>query len=104
MEVPANNENTDYKTLSYKIYFSDDDVNRSHVIDFLIIFGTLYDLLKDLVASKINITSTNADQMRFIVYSMMGYYNKDFFIEQTIYKEKSGSWSDRALNMAGTIL
>ena len=35
---------------------------------------------------------------------MMGYYNKDFFIEQTkIYNEESGSWSDRALSMAGMV-
>ena len=53
MKVLANNENIDSKKLSYKIYFSEDDVNRFYVFDFLKKFGTLYDLLKDLVASKI---------------------------------------------------
>ena len=35
---------------------------------------------------------------------MMGYYEKEFFIERRkVYKEKSDSWRDKALNMAGRI-
>ena len=34
----------------------------------------------------------------------MGYYDKDFFIERTkVYKEKSDSWHDKALSIAGII-
>ena len=34
----------------------------------------------------------------------MGYYNKEFVIEETeVYKEKSDSWQNKAFNTAKTI-
>ena len=48
---------------------------RDHEINFLKNFYTLYGLLKDLITSKIQITNVNADQIRFLVYLMMGYYD-----------------------------
>ena len=105
LEVLAHNENIDYEDLSQKICFSDEGNSRSHVIDFLKIFGPLYDLLKDLVTSKINITNKNANQMRFLVYSMMGYYDKDFFyFGNKNRRRKNYSWRDKALGMARIIL
>ena len=105
MEVLAKNENIVYKNLSYKTYFFEEDNTRFHVLDFLKDFSTLYDLLRDLVTSKIGITYANTDQMRFIIYLMMGYFEKKIFIEKTkIYKEKSDSWQDEVLNMAKIIL
>ena len=78
---------------------------RSHEISFLKNLDTLYGLLKDLITSKVQTTNANADQIKFIVYLMMGYCDKDLFIEETkIYKEKRGSWQNNALNMARIIL
>ena len=105
LEVLAHNENIDYEDLSKKICFSEEGNSRSHVIDFLKIFGPLYDLLKDLVTSKINITNKNANQMRFLVYSMMGYYDKDFFyLGNKNRRRKNDSWRDKALGMVRIIL
>ena len=73
-------------------------------LNFLENFGTLYDLLKDLVASKIQIANANVDQIRFTVYLMMGYYEKDSFMEETnVFTEKSDSWQSKAFDMARII-
>ena len=75
LDVLARNEGIDYKNMSYKIIFND-ETN----INFFKTFGTLYGLLKNLVTSKMNITDSNIDQIRFIAYLVLGYYDKDFFL------------------------
>ena len=57
----------DYKNLSYKFYFSEEDKAVSHKIDFLRRYGILYGLLEDLVTRKINIDNANVDQLNFII-------------------------------------
>ena len=91
------------KKVSYKIILSDETDIRSHEISFLNKSGTLYGLLKNLVTSKMNATNANADQTGFIVYLLMGYYDKDFFIEKTRVFKKSDSWQNKALAMANII-
>ena len=54
LNVFTRNESVDYNNLSYKICFYGVNKNKFHIIDFLKDFGTLHDLLKDLVTSKIN--------------------------------------------------
>ena len=76
LEILARNEGIDYKNLSYKIVFYDETVAKSHEISSLKNFGTSYGFLKNLVTSKINITSANIDQISFISYLLMGYYDK----------------------------
>ena len=97
----SKSEGIDYKNLSYKILFHDETNVKSHEINFLKNFYTLYGLLKDLVTSKIQITNANADQIRFLVYLMMGYYDKDFLLKKLRYtKMQSDSWQNKALGMA----
>ena len=50
--------------------------------DFLKVFGTLYDLLDNLLTSKINVDSANADQIAFIINLMHGYVKNDLFDEK----------------------
>ena len=45
---------------------------------FLNKYGTLYSLLKDLVARKVNLNNSNDAQKSFIVDLMHGYNNWDF--------------------------
>ena len=104
LEVLAKNESIDYKNLSYKILFHDETDVGSHEIIFLKKFSTLYDLLKDIVTNEIHTTNENVDQIKFIVCLIMRYYDKDFFLEKTeIYKDKSGSWQNKAFDMATII-
>ena len=57
----------DYENLSYKKIFYDEHNVRSHKTNcfFLEKYGTLYNLLEDLVTSKISIVDANADQISF---------------------------------------
>ena len=59
-----------YKSLSYKFLFYDKDNVRSQAINFLKKYGALYNLLEDLVTSKINIDDANADQIIDIINLM----------------------------------
>ena len=62
------NENRiNYKDLSYKIFFSEEDNNRFHETNFLRKYGRLYDLLDDLITRKITVDSANSDQIAFII-------------------------------------
>ena len=44
--------------------------------------GAIYDLLEDMLTGKTNIDYVNADQLRFIVYLMIGYYDNDLLIKK----------------------
>ena len=74
LEVLARNDSIDNKYLFYKILFYHETSVKCHEINFL--KSTLYSLLKNLVTSKVGIADANADQMRFIVSLLMGYYDK----------------------------
>ena len=67
----AKNENKiNYKNLSYRILLSDD---KFHEFSFFEKYGTLYDLLENLVTKKTTINSSNANQTSFIIELMHGY-------------------------------
>ena len=72
-----------YKDLYQKIYFSKENSSRSHVIDFLKIFGTLCDLLDNLLTSKVTTDNANANQITFITKVMHGHDKSDLFDEKT---------------------
>ena len=72
----------DYKHLSYKIYFNEENHFRFHEIDFLENFGTLYDLLKNLVTNKISMDIANSDQIHCIINLMTGYDKNDLFAKE----------------------
>ena len=62
----------DYDDFSYKIPFSDEDSVRVHETSFFKNkYGTLYDLLKDLITSEIKIRDANIDQVSLITRLMM---------------------------------
>lgn len=68
----------DCDDFSYKIPFSDEDGVRVHETSFFKNkYGTLYDLLKDLITSKIKIRDTNIDQISLITRLMIGYGTND---------------------------
>ena len=62
-----------YKDLSYKIGFTEQDVIRSHENNFLEKYGMLYDLLNDLLTNKINTNNANIDQLHLVSNLMQGY-------------------------------
>ena len=84
----------------YKIIFYDETNVKSHEINFLKKFGTLYGLLINLLTSKTNRTNTSIDQIAFTAYLLMGYYDKKLFIEKAeVSKTKSGFWQSKAFSM-----
>ena len=94
----ANNEGIiSYEFLSYKICFSEENSNRFHVIDFLKKYGTLYDLLDNLLTSKITVNNENADEMTFITDPMDGYDKTDLFDEKAGVINRDKSWKNEAL-------
>ena len=54
-------------------------MDKFHAIDFLKIFGTLYDLLKDWVTKKIYTDNAKVNQLSFIINLMHGYNKDDLF-------------------------
>ena len=61
---------------------------RSHEINFLKKFGTLYGLLKNLVTSKMNITNVSIDQIAFIASLLMRYYDNFFLLKKQRYPNR----------------
>ena len=97
LKVLVRNESIDYKNLSFKTVFYDETNDRSHEINLLKKFGTLYGLLKNLLTSKINTTNPNIDLTGFIAHLLMGYYIKDFSLKETeVSKENSNSCQSKA--------
>ena len=79
----ADSENViNYKYLSYKIYFNEDDSFRFHEFDFLENDGTPYDLLDNLLTKKVTINDAKADQISFIINLMHGCDKNDLFGEK----------------------
>ena len=90
--------------MSYKILFYDEDNIRSHEINFLKKYGTFYNLLEDLVTSKITVDIANADQISFIINLMRG-YKSNLFGEKTEMSVKKGkSWKKNASIRANKII
>ena len=71
-----------YKYLSHKIYFNEDDSFRFHEFDFLENDGTPYDLLDNLLTKKVTINDAKADQISFITNLMHGCDKNDLFGEK----------------------
>ena len=67
-------------------------------------YGTLYDLLDDLITRRITVDSANADQIAFIIGLKQG-YNKNYLFHEKIKisVKKSKSCKKEALNKAKTI-
>ena len=86
--------------MSYKILFYD---ARSHEISFLEKYGTLYNLLENLVTNKIKIHKAYAVQRRFIINLMLGYNKIDLFGKET-WETESISRIYKILNKANEIL
>ena len=86
--------------MTYRILFNEEDRVKTHEIDVLKKYGTLYDLLENLVTNKININKANADQLHLIINLMQGYS----FGKEIIDKKKSDSWDNKALDKAKRIL
>ena len=87
LETFARNESIDYKNLSYKIIFYDETDVKSHEFSFLKRFGTLHDLLKNLLTSKTSTTNESIDQIAFITYLLMTYYDKIFLLKKQRYSK-----------------
>ena len=95
-ETQATNERKiDHKNLSYKVLFYDEDNVRSHKINFSKKYGTLYNLLEDLLTNKINTGNANADQISFII-NLMQEYNKNDLLDKETHKRKSVFWKYEA--------
>ena len=87
------------------IFFYDEDDVRSHGINFLKKYGTLYNLLEDLVTSKITVDNASVDQISFIINLLYRYKDNDLFDEKTEMSVKKGkSWNNEALTKANKIL
>ena len=56
--------------MSYRILLSD---GKFHDFNFFKKYGTLYDLLENLVTNKATLNSANADRISFIIDLMNGY-------------------------------
>ena len=67
----------------YKIYFSEEESIRFHEIGFLKKYGTIYDLLDNVLTSKITTNNANVDQINFVVNLMYRYKEDDLFDEET---------------------
>ena len=73
------NENKiNYINLSDKIYFNEEANFKFHGTGFLEKYDRLYDLVKNLLTSKINIYNANLDQFRLII-GLMNWYEKENF-------------------------
>ena len=93
-----------YKSLSYKIFFTEEDIITSHEINLLKKYDMLYDLLNDLVTNKISINNENIDQILLVSNLMQGYDKNDLFAERTkISAIKSKSCKNKFLKKAQTI-
>ena len=68
--LAKNKNKINYKNLSYRILLSN---GKFHELNFFKKYGTLYDLLENLVTEKPNVNSANAGQVSFITNLMNGY-------------------------------
>ena len=68
--LAKNGNKVNYKNLSYRILLSD---RNFHEFDFFKKYGTLYDLLENLVTKKTTVSSANADQIYYKINLMNGY-------------------------------
>ena len=105
LERLAKNEHKiNYKDLSYKVYFNEEDNFKFHEINFLEKYGMLYDLLEDLLNNKTNIINANIDKLHLIVNLMQGYDKNNLFREKVIISiKKSKSRKNEAFNKAKKI-
>ena len=71
---------------------------RFHEINCLKKYGTLYDMLNNLVTNKISINNANIDQIHLISTLMQGYDKNDLFAEGI----ESKSWKNEFLEKAQT--
>ena len=78
----ASNENTiNYRNLSYKILFSN---GKLYELNFFKKYGTLYDLLENVLAKKTSVDSANADQISFLTNLMRAYDESKLIDIETI--------------------
>ena len=90
-----------YKCLSLKTHFTEEDITRFHEINFLKKYGMLYNLLDNLLTSKIATNNANPDQISFITNLMHGYDKDNLFDEGTNMSVKKGkSWKNKSLTKA----
>ena len=83
--------------MSYKVLFYDETSVKSHEINFLKKYDTLYSLLENLATSKITVEIANADQISIIINLMRGYEKKDLLHKETEMSLKKGkSWMNDA--------
>ena len=71
------------KVWSYKTLFYGENNVTSHEIYFFEKYVMLYNLLENLVTSKINIDNANAEQISFIINVMQEYNKNDLFDNET---------------------
>ena len=92
--------------LSIKICLTKSTLIKKIILDFMRLiflekFVTLYDLLKNLVTSKISIDNAIADEIYFIINLMTGYDKTDLFAKKIkTHKKKSDSWENEAIDKA----
>ena len=68
-------------------------------------YGTLYNLLDNLLTSKITTSDADADQISFIISLMHGYNKNDLFDERTdIIVKKGKYWKNKTLTKASKII
>ena len=90
-----------YKYLSLKAHFSEEDITRFYEINFLKKYGMLYNLLDNILTSKIATNNANPDQIRFIINLMHGYDKDNLFDEGTdMSVKKCKSWKNKPLTKA----
>ena len=65
--LAKNKNKINYKNVSYRILLSD---GKFHKFNFFKKYGTLYDLLENLVTKKTTVNTANADQISFIINPM----------------------------------
>ena len=83
--------------------FIEEDVIRSHEVNFLNKFGALYELVNHLVTNKININNAYIDQIH-LVSNLMRWYDKDnLFARMKISVIKSKSLENEFLKKAQII-
>ena len=73
--LTKNENKINNKNLSYRILLSD---GKLHKFNFFKKYGTLYDLLENLVTRKMTINSANDDQISLIINLMSGYNESTF--------------------------
>ena len=98
--LAKNQDKINYEQLVYKIYFN----FRSQKTDFSEKFGTLYDLLKNLLTNKIRIENAIADQLYFII-NLTDVYDKNDLVPTKIktHKKNSDFGEDKAFIKANKI-